>query len=91
MSWIKPLLGALRYWKIWLPVLTVVALYLLHLNAVRVAYNDGWAASEKSAIERAGKRIVEMEKTNDAFRDLPALDRCRAFMRDSGLPESACD
>jgi len=31
------------------------------------------------------------EKSNAAFKDLSARHRCLVFMRDSGLPASACD
>lgn len=55
------------------------------------AYERGRGFERQAAIVAAGKRIVEMEKSNEAFRALPARDRCLAFMRDSGLPDTACD
>lgn len=46
---------------------------------------------ELEAAKSALKRITDMEKNNASFRDLPPRHRCLAFMRDSGLPEHACD
>lgn len=41
----------------------------------------------KAAIER----IEKLEKNNADFNKLSDRDRCRVFMRDSGLPERECD
>ena len=52
---------------------------------------DGKNLMREAARVEAGKRIVEMEKANETFRNLSARERCLAFMRDSGLPEQSCD
>lgn len=54
------------------------------------------AVAERSAIEAkaaraAFERIQNLEKNNEDFRNLPDRERCLAFMRDSGLPDSNCD
>lgn len=40
---------------------------------------------------KALDRISQMETDNANFRKLSDRDRCLVFMRDSGLPDSACD
>lgn len=70
-------------------------LFAAHKLAVWSSHRAGFAAgvaSEqiKARIE-AGKRIVEMETNDEAFRGLPAVERCRVFMRDSGLPVDHCN
>lgn len=62
-----------------------VYLYGVHKGAVAER-----AAIEAQAAKDAFDRIQKMEKTNEEFRSLPAHERCLAFMRDSGLPDSAC-
>jgi len=84
---------ALRNWQglaagVALAFLTYQGTWLI---AHRVGVSDGKAQERQAAIIAAGKRIVEMEKNNEAFRTLPARDRCLAFMRDSGLPDHHCD
>lgn len=78
-------------WQAWALAGVIVAGGAWHWHAISAAYDRGAAAERQAAAVAAGKRIVEMEKNNADFRALPARDRCRAFMRDSGLPESACD
>ncbi len=49
---------------------------------------------DQAAIETgkaALERIQNLEKNNANFEKLSDRDRCLLFMRDSGLPESACD
>ncbi len=77
-------------WQAWAlaGVLGLAGTY--HWRATSAAYEAGRAAERDAAKIEAGKRIIEMEKTNESFRSLPALDRCRAFMRDSGLPIDEC-
>lgn len=82
---------ALRYWKQGLIVAAVMIVLGYHFNAVRQARNEGREMERAAARIEAGKRIQDMEKNNEAFRSLSARDRCRAFMRISGLPESECD
>ena len=47
----------------------------------------GKIAAAKSALER----VQKLENNNADFKRLSDRDRCRVFMRDSGLPDSACD
>ncbi|MFK0385004.1 hypothetical protein [Agrobacterium sp. NPDC090273] len=49
------------------------------------------AEIELKAAKNALNRITDMEKNNASFRDLTPRHRCLAFMRVSGLPDSACD
>lgn len=69
----------------------IVGLLGWHWWAKRAAYNEGRAYEKQLARIEAGKRIKEMEQSNEKFRSLSARDRCIAFMRDSGLPERHCD
>lgn len=48
-------------------------------------------AIELEAARAALDRIRNLEKNNADFKKLPSRDRCLFFMRDSGLPVSACD
>lgn len=82
---------ALRNWKPLAIGFALLAVFSWHKWQVSAAYKAGQEAERQAARVEAGKRIQEMEKTNEAFRKLPAADRCRAFMRDSGLPEHNCD
>ncbi len=82
---------ALRHWQAIAIAAAFVALFGWHQIKVREAFKDGVASEQTKARIEAGKRIVEMEANNEAFRKLPALERCRAFMRDSGLPVDECD
>ncbi|WCK15385.1 hypothetical protein G6L41_017315 [Agrobacterium tumefaciens] len=43
------------------------------------------------AAKEALDRINTLEKNNASFRNLTDRGRCLVFMRDSGLPDSACD
>jgi len=81
----------LRYWQQGVIVAAVIFVVLYHFNAVRVARNEGREMERAAARIEAGKRIQEMENRDEAFRSLPARERCLAFMRDSGLPASHCD
>ena len=53
--------------------------------------SDGKAAAQIEAARAAIHRIELLEKNNAAFNRLSDRDRCLVFMRDSGLPDSACD
>jgi len=72
-------------------VAAFLALIAWHKIETRRAFTAGVDSEQTKARIEAGKRIVEMENNNEAFRKLPAADRCRAFMRDSGLPERHCE
>lgn len=52
---------------------------------------DGRDAARLDAAKEAAARITNLEKHNANFRKLSNRDRCLVFMRDSGLPDSACD
>ena len=75
------------WWKL-AGIALIVAFCYWQLTA---AYNRGVASEREKARIEAGKRIVEMEKRDEGFRKLSAVDRCRLFMRDSGLPDTHCD
>ncbi|MDQ1183596.1 hypothetical protein [Agrobacterium larrymoorei] len=49
------------------------------------------AAMHIEAAKNALDRVTQLEKNNATFRSLTPRHRCLAFMRDSGLPDSACD
>lgn len=82
---------ALNYWKPLAAVAALLALFAWHKWQVWSAYDDGVKAEEMRARIEAGRRITEMEENNEEFRKLPARERCRLFLRDSGLPEHHCD
>ncbi|RVK75416.1 hypothetical protein CN154_15035 [Sinorhizobium meliloti] len=48
-------------------------------------------AAAVEAGKNALQRIQQLEKSNANFSKLSDRDRCLVFMRDSGLPDSACD
>lgn len=59
----------------------------IYLYAKSAARSELQAEAGKEALNR----ITDMEKRNAGFQNLPARDRCIAFMRDSGLPVDECD
>lgn len=82
---------ALKYWRGIAIAFAITAAFGWYKLQVRNAYQAGVEAERTAARIEAGKRIVEMEKSNAEFQKLPARDRCIAFMRDSGLPANNCD
>lgn len=56
-----------------------------------IGRSEGRAAIQAEAAKEALDRIDNLEKSNASFRKLSDRDRCLVFMRDSGLPDSACD
>lgn len=58
-------------------------------------YLMGKSAGRTEAAAQAAKealaRIETREKNDANFKAMPAIERCRAIMRDSGLPVSECD
>lgn len=65
-------------------LLAVGPVYLVGKSAGRA---DVAAQAAKDALSR-----IEQRERNDAnFKTMPAIERCRAIMRDSGLPVSECD
>lgn len=63
----------------------------VYLYADYQAYQRGVNDTRVAAAKEALERVQKMEKNNAAFKNLPALERCRAIMRDSGLPAGNCD
>lgn len=85
----KALLGIIP-WQAWALAGVLGLAGAWHWRETSAAYERGRADEQQAAIIAAGKRIAEMEKTNESFRALPPRDRCLAFMRDSGLPADHC-
>ncbi|MBB3355295.1 hypothetical protein FHT70_005256 [Rhizobium sp. BK049] len=56
-----------------------------------IGARDERQAQQIKAAKEALDRINTLEKNNANFRNLPAFERCRVFMRDSGLPADQCD
>jgi hypothetical protein len=82
---------ALTHWKALAFAAAFLALLAWHKMETRAAFKAGVTSEQTKARIEAGKRITEMETNDEAFRKLPAADRCRAFMRDSGLPIDHCN
>ena len=78
-----------------LPVLSVAAAAvgagLMFYPAKWIGEDQARDAAEASAAKNALARIQTLEENNADFRKLSDRDRCLVFMRDSGLPDSACD
>lgn len=49
------------------------------------------AALQIEAAKNALERIKKLEENNETFLSLTPRHRCLVFMRDSRLPDSACD
>lgn len=84
-------LAGLVPWQGWALAGVLAVAGAWHWKETNAAYERGKNDEKQTAIVAAGKRIIEMEKTNEGFRALPARDRCLAFMRDSGLPAEHCN
>jgi len=67
-------------------LITGVVVYARH-DAYQQAVADTKVAAAKDALIR----VSTMEHNNVAFKNMSLLQRCLAYMRDSGLPASACD
>ncbi|UXT47856.1 hypothetical protein FY136_00850 [Agrobacterium tumefaciens] len=52
---------------------------------------EGRSETQIEAAKEALDRINNLEKNNASFRNLTDRGRCLVFMRDSDLPDSACD
>ncbi|PCK86479.1 hypothetical protein CPT32_13030 [Rhizobium sophoriradicis] len=55
-----------------------------------IGASDERQAQQIKAAKEVLDRITSLEKNNANFRNLPAFERCRVFMRDSGLPADEC-
>lgn len=81
---------AIKYWRGIAIAFAIIAAFGWYKLQVSNAYNAGVEAERTAARIEAGNRIVEMEKSDEAFRNLPALERCRTFMRSVGLSADEC-
>lgn len=64
---------------------------LLSSGSYWLGKREGRSQTQIEAAKEAVNRINQLEKNNASFRNLTDRDRCLVFMRDSGLPDSACD
>lgn len=83
-------------WKIipgWvkLGAAAVLGAALLSIASFQVGKREGKSAAQIEAAKEAVNRINNLEKNNASFRNMSDRHRCLVFMRDSGLPDSACD
>lgn len=83
-------------WKLipgWIKVgaAAVIGAALLSIVSFQVGKREGKSAAQIGAAKEAVKRINNLEKNNASFRDMSDHHRCLVFMRDSGLPDSACN
>ncbi len=83
-------------WKLipsWLKigVATVIGAALLSITSFQVGKREGKSAAQIEAAKAAIERINTLEKNNASFRNMSDRHRCLVLMRDSGLPDSACD
>jgi len=83
-------------WKLipaWLKlgVVAVLGAALLSVTSFHIGKREGRSATQMEAAKEAVKRIKNLEKNNASFRNMSDRHRCLVFMRDSGLPDSACD
>ncbi len=83
-------------WKLvpgWLKIgaAAVAGAALLSAASFQMGKREGKSAAQIEAAKAALSRINTLEKNNASFRSLSDRHRCLIFMRDSGLPDSACD
>lgn len=64
---------------------------LLASGSYWLGKREGRSQTQIEAAKEAVNRINQLEKNNASFRNLTDRGRCLVFMRDSGLPDSACD
>jgi len=69
----------------------VLGAALLSIASFQVGKREGKSAAQIEAAKEAVSRINNLEKNNASFRNMSDRHRCLVFMRDSGLPDSACD
>ncbi|WP_421440511.1 hypothetical protein [Agrobacterium tumefaciens] len=69
----------------------VLGATLLSIASFHVGKREGKSVAQIEAAKAAIERINTLEKNNASFRNMSDRHRCLAFMRDSGLPDSACD
>ncbi|CDN96098.1 hypothetical protein [Agrobacterium tumefaciens] len=83
-------------WKLvpgWLKIgaAAVIGAALLSIASFQIGKREGKSVAQIEAAKAAIQRINTLEKNNASFRSLSDRHRCLIFMRDSGLPDSACD
>ncbi|WCK73124.1 hypothetical protein G6L96_018225 [Agrobacterium tumefaciens] len=83
-------------WKLilaWLKLgaAAVLGAALLSVASFHIGKREGRSETQIEAAKEAVKRITNLEKNNASFRNMSDRHRCLVFMRDSGLPDSACD
>ncbi len=64
---------------------------VLSIASFQVGKREGKSAAQIEAAKEAVNRLNTLEKNNASFRNMSDRHRCLVFMRDSGLPDSACD
>lgn len=69
----------------------IVGIALTYYPATWIGATNERQAAQGRAGKEALERVQTLEKNNANFRNLSDRDRCLVFMRDSGLPSSACD
>jgi putative SOS response-associated peptidase YedK len=69
----------------------VAAAALLSAVSFQIGKREGKSVAQIEAAKAALDRINTLEKNNASFRNMSDRHRCLVFMRDSGLPDSACD
>ncbi|AQS61807.1 hypothetical protein AGRHK599_LOCUS1189 [Rhizobium rhizogenes] len=77
----------------WLKIaaVTIAGAAVLSIASFQIGKREGRSATQIEAAKEALDRINNLEKNNASFRNLTDRGRCLVFMRDSGLPDSACD
>jgi hypothetical protein len=80
-------------WKLRLKIgaVAVSGAALLSITSFQMGKREGKSVAQIEAAKAAIERINTLEKNNASFRSLSDRHRCLLFMRDSGLPDSACD
>lgn len=80
------------------PAIGLVAAFALVVGSYAVGKSEGRtegdlkvAEIEIKAAKKALERVTNLEKNNATFRNLTPRHRCLALMRDSKLPDTACD
>ncbi len=79
----------LTWLKIGAVALAVAA--ALSIASFQMGKREGKFVAQIEAAKAALDRINTLEKNNASFRNMSDRHRCLIFMRDSGLPDSACD
>lgn len=78
-------------WQAWVAGAAMIAVFAVLATAEYRGYQRALVAVERKAVIEAAKRIKNMENNNEEFRNLSSVERCRAFLRDSGLHPDECD